>query len=68
MLLITLVTPSVLSVSAACNDELLINSVLTAAASVKGNMGFILFLSVVGFMDFDTAQTVTLEAVSRYGV
>ena len=57
-----------LSVSAARNDELLINSVLTAAASVKGNMDFILILSFIGLIVFDIGHTLTPEGVSRYGV
>jgi hypothetical protein len=36
-----------LSVSAARSGALVINIVLTVAASVKGNIDFILFLSVV---------------------
>jgi hypothetical protein len=58
-----------LSVPAARSGELVINSVLTTAASVRGNMAFIVFLLVVGCMlVFNTGKKLGDAAVLRYGV
>jgi hypothetical protein len=57
-----------LSVLAARSGALVINIVLTTAASVKGNMVFILFLSFVTLLVFDTGHTLTYAPVQGYGV
>jgi hypothetical protein len=62
-----------LSVSAACNGELVINIVLTMAASVKGNMVFIWFLILIlilfiAALVFNTGETMKDAPVLRHGV
>jgi hypothetical protein len=57
-----------LSVLAARNGALLINSVLTTAASVSGNIDFILFLSFVRLFVINTGDTLAEAPVLGYGV
>jgi len=57
-----------LSVLAARNGALLINRVLTTAASVSGNIDFILFLSFVCLFVINTGDTLPDVPVLRYGV
>ena len=57
-----------LSVLAARNGALVINIVLTTTASVKGNMVFILILSFVTLLVFDTGQTLAHPPASDHGV
>jgi hypothetical protein len=58
-----------LSVPAARNGGLVINIVLTTAASVSGNIDFILILSfVVCVFVLNTRDTLMDPSVFRYGV
>jgi hypothetical protein len=57
-----------LSVLAARSGALVINIVLTTAASVRGNMDFILILSVVTLLVFDTGHTMMHAPNSDHGV
>ena len=60
--------PLLLFVSCARSDVLVINIVLTIAASVRGNMDFILILSVVVTLLVDTGDTMMDATAPGYRV